>query len=96
MYAMTDQTRGTDDALPNFESAPCAFYYYNFQEYYGSQVELQKIKYNTVWEPLHYHAPGSKALKYFVLPIHPQWHRYSGAKKYLVSHQLCKFSHLKR
>ncbi len=22
--------------------------------------------------------------------------RYSGAKKYLVSHQLCKFSHLKR
>ena len=24
------------------------------------------------------------------------WHTYSEAKKYLVSHQLCKFSHLKR
>ena len=26
----------------------------------------------------------------------PASHIYSGAKKYLVSHQLCKFSHLKR
>ena len=25
-----------------------------------------------------------------------KWASYSGTKKYLVSHQLCKFSHLKR
>ena len=30
------------------------------------------------------------------LPLSTREHRYSGAKKYLVSHQLCKFSHLKR
>ncbi len=36
-----------------------------------------------------------KKKKYYLLLINI-YHIYSGAKKYLVSHQLCKFSHLKR
>ncbi len=35
---------------------------------------------------------GRQTVKYYSFKIYT----YSGAKKYLVSHQLCKFSHLKR
>jgi hypothetical protein len=45
------------------------------------------------------HAP-SIPIRNTVLPFgnyeRIAFHEYSGAKKYLVSHQLCKFSHLKR
>uniref|UniRef100_A0A8C7PNG9 IL2 inducible T cell kinase n=1 Tax=Oncorhynchus mykiss TaxID=8022 RepID=A0A8C7PNG9_ONCMY len=34
--------------------------------------------------------------KYPFQVVHDNCYLYSGAKKYLVSHQLCKFSHLKR
>ncbi len=33
---------------------------------------------------------------FFGSDVDGQDQKYSGAKKYLVSHQLCKFSHLKR
>ncbi len=36
------------------------------------------------------------SLKYLLLFFTEERNTYSGAKKYLVSHQLCKFSHLKR
>ena len=47
---MTDMTRGTDDAMPNLETANCAFYYYNVQEYVKSRNEFLK-KINILFAP---------------------------------------------
>jgi hypothetical protein len=40
--------------------------------------------------------PFTYTYTYTYIYTHIHTHTYSGAKKYIVSHQLCKFSHLKR
>ena len=42
---MSEMTRGKQ--LPNFKIAPCAFYYYNFEEQVERLSEFLKILLNT-------------------------------------------------
>ena len=44
---MTNMTRGTDDALPILEIAPCAFYYSNFREEAESRTSLKNVSVHT-------------------------------------------------
>ncbi len=70
------------DARTTFK---CEFLHSNylFDEYSKSFYRMMNYNKNTKLEPIQ-------------LEHIKQQMTYSGAKKYLVSHQLCKFSHLKR